>query len=179
MAPADPTTTRRFKCWYTGPYGEHVMLFHAISGASVGDFYAGVQEIITLMSEMQYDGVSWDHAEIAAPGSNLFFPYTGWTTITADSVYSPAANDSPSAFLNFCGRSQTDGRRVKLYLFEMGLAPTNNMRLLSSENGGVAAVVIALNDETSVIGTITGSIPVWGEYANTGQNDYLTHKARQ
>lgn len=178
MTPTPPNTAKRIKAWYTGPFGEHVMLFHARTGTSDGDFVASVADVVDKLIELQYDNTTWDRIEIAQPGSALFFPYDTWTPIIADNAAGVAATSDPSRYLNFAGRGGTDGVRVRLFLFETYITGDQQMRLQSGDNVNVAAVVTELNDETNTVGTISGSIPVWKAYANIGSNDYLTKKAR-
>lgn len=178
MAPTPPNTAKRIKVWYTGPYGEHVMLFHARTGTSDADFQAGVADIIDKMIELQYDGTTWNRAEIAQPGSALFFPISDWVTQTADNAAGTAPNDDPSRYLNMTGRSYVDGVQTRLFLFETYIKGDQQMRIQAAENANVDALIDVLNNEANPNGTISGSIPVWKSYVNVGSNDYLTKKAR-
>lgn len=178
MTPTPPNTAKRIKAWYTGPFGEHVMLFHARTGTSDEDFVTSVAAVVDKLIELQYDNTTWDRIELAQPGSPLFFPYGSWTPIIADNAAGVASTSDPSRYLNFAGRGGTDGVRARLFLFETYITGDQQMRLQAAENVNVEGVVNELNDETSRIGTISGSIPVWKEYANIGSNDFLTKKAR-
>lgn len=178
MPATPPTTAARLKVHYSAPTGSHTMLFHQVTGSLKSTFIDEVRSILLLMCACSWNGTSFDGAQYAAAGSILFFPEQSWVPVSASSGYDYAANDSPSAFLQWGGRSLTDGTRVKLYLLSTRFAPRNDMRYQLGEAGQVDAVTNALNAFGSVIATVSGTNPVWYTYANVGQNDYLTHKAR-
>ena len=53
------------------------------------------------------------------------------------------------------------------------------MRLSSAENADVSAIVSAIIAANEQVGAIDGSAITPYAYANVGQNDYITHKARR
>lgn len=179
MAPVPPNTTMRLRAHYTGPFDSHTMLFHATTGLSEADFIGDVQDIIDQMANCQYNGTVWDTAELAAAGSNLFFPVATWTPITSGSAINPVTGSGPSTFIQWGGRGLNDGVRVKLYLFETYLLPTDNMRYTPGENAAVDAVVTELQSADNNVGAIDGDTVGWYNYANSGQNDFITHRARR
>jgi len=179
LTPVNPTTTLRIRAHYTGPFGDHTMLLHAVLGATLSEFQSAVATLIVLFQPLQWDGTTWPTAEFASPGSNIFLPVRAWTPIYQSSTITPDYNACPSMFLNWAGRDTTVGTRVKLYLFETYINIRKDMRWNHGENSVVDAVVDALNDESSVIGNIAGRIPVWNNNGIVGENAYLTHKARR
>lgn len=179
MPPVPPNTTKRIRAHYTGPFDSHTMLFHATTGLSDSDFIGDVKDIIDQMSNLQYNGTTWDTAEIAQPGSALFFPITPWDAITSGSGFNPTVGSGPSTFVQFGGRGLNGGVRVKLYLFETYLLPTHNMRYIPAENAAVDAVIAELVSADNNVGTISGDVVGWYNYANSGQNDFITHRARK
>ena len=74
MAPVPPNTAKRIRAHYVGPFGTHSMLFHATTGLADADFIGDVVDALDQMVNCQYNGTTWDTAEIAQPGSALFFP---------------------------------------------------------------------------------------------------------
>lgn len=179
MAPVPPNTTMRLRVHYTGPFDSHTMLFHAQTGITVADFVGDVQDIVDQLVNIQYNGTVWATAELAAAGSPLFFPEASWTPITSGSGFNPAVGSGPSTFIQFGGRGLNNGVRVKLYAFETYLLPTNNMRYTAGENAAVDAVVTELLDANNNVGAIDGDVVGWYNYANSGQNDFITHRARR
>lgn len=179
MAPVDPTTTKRIRAHYTGPFGSHTMLFHATTGLSDADFLGDVQDVVELLANIQYDGTVWDTAESAAAGSALFFPLATWTPITSGSAIGTTGHIGASTFIQFGGRTLTSGVRTKLYLFETYLPASDNMKYTPGENAGVDAVITELQSADSNLGAIDGDIVGWYSYANGGQNDFITHRARR
>ena len=179
MAPANPFAQMRAKAHYTGPFGDHTMLFHNGLEGDQAAFRAAIADVVDAMLSLQWDGTTWNRLEVAAAGSHLYFDDSAWVTQTSDSTISPVTNSDPAAFLQFGGRSPSDGRRVKFYLLETVATPNEKMRYLVGDNAPVAAVVAALEDAGSVLGTITGSEIQYYQYANQGNNDYLVHRARR
>jgi len=178
MAPVDPTTTNRLRVHYTGPFGEHTMLFHGLLETSQAALRSAVAAVVSDMIGAQWDGTTWDTAEYAEAGSNLFFPDAVWDAITADNANNPTASSAPSAFLQFGGRGSEDGRRVKWYLFEVVTQGYNTMRIASSVTTTISNITNQLGTEVNSIGNIAGQPVNIYQYANVGQNDYLTRKAR-
>jgi len=178
MAPTDPNTAPRLRVTYTGPFGTHTMLFHGNLGTDAGDLAGDVSDFIDQAKELQYDGTVWSTAEFADEGSNLFFAYPGWTPITSTTGNDPGVASSPSAFVQFGGRDASSGTRVKLYLFEVTQQATQTMRINAGESALVDAVITELKSVDNNIANIAGRTPIWYSYANVGQNDFLTHKAR-
>lgn len=178
MPPTPPATTIRYKVHYTGPFNSHTMLFHGILGADPIVLRNAVRNVAIAMSGAQWNTTTWHAAEVALAGNTFFTADVGWTAVTRTSATNPSASSAPSHFANFGGRSPTTGKRVKFYLFEDTLGDTEDMRFSGPENADVAAIVNELISEDTVIGAIDGTDVVWYNYANVGQNDFLTHKAR-
>lgn len=176
MAPVNPNTALRLKAHYSGPLGTHTMLFHGLPGTTPVVMADAVRAIIQDLTTLQWNGTSWDSAQVAAAGSNFFFPIS-WTPITVASVLNPQANDTVGEYLEFGGRSTT-GRRTKIYLFEQVLGITPDMRYSTTENEGVNDIIAALNSNEA-IGAIDGTAVTWYGYANYGINDYWQKRARR
>jgi hypothetical protein len=155
------------------------MLFHAQTGEGDATFRTDVLNVILAMSGMCWNGTTFDSAEFAAAGSNIFSLDPGWSVVTRTSSTNPAATDAPSHFVQFGGRSPSTGKRVKYYLFEDATRDTADMRFSIAENADVAAVVDAIEAGAATIGAIDGTPITVYQYANVGQNDFLTHKARR
>jgi len=179
MAPADPNAQIRLRVSYLGPFNRHNMLFHSVGASSLVDLRTGVQAIITAMASCVWETVAFDRAEVADAGSPFFFPDAGWTSILSTTADNPSITNSPAQFVQWGGRAPFDGRRAKWYLFESIFGNNNSMRLAEFVNPAVDAVTNALQDNGDVVGTITGSQYVVYRYANLGQNDHITHEARQ
>ncbi len=179
MASVDPTTTSRMKVHYSGPFGEHTMLFHGELSSTQSELRTKVAEVVQDMSGMCWNGTTFFRAEYAAAASNLFFEDADWDAITRTSATNPGAADAPSHFIQFGGRTNPGGVRVKLYLFECALPDNEDMRYSVADSADVALVVADLNGPSQSIAAVNGIVAQWYAYANAGQNDYLTHKARR
>jgi len=178
MAPVDPTTTSRCRVHYSGPFGNHTMLFHGRTGVGEAALVSSVRNVIDLFAPLMFDGASFGSAEFAAAGSNLFFATT-WASIDSTGPENPVINNAPSLFIEFGARGDSDGVRAKLYLFESGFLPRADMRYQAGENADLDAAIAELQSQDSVIGNIAGTHVIWYSYVNVGENDYLTHKARR
>ena len=179
MAAVNPLTTWRMKVQYAGPFGRHTMLFHGqIEDTSVDNLVGDVQDFIDQAVALQWQGTTWDVAEVAAPTVAFFTPLIDWTPINSTSGIDGTTDHAPSAFVQFGGRSITSGVRVKLYLFETFVQPDANMRKGATELTAVGNVITELNSSDNEICAVDGSLVIWKNYANLGQNDHLTHKAR-
>lgn len=172
-------TALRLKVHYSGPFGRHTMLFHGQTGTPLATLVASVDNIIGLMKDACWDGVTFDSAEYSNPGSDFFTPYAGWVAKTASNGIAPNALTSPSIFLQFGGRSTATGVRAKWYLFEVRESTNPKMRYPLGTNGRVDGIIAALDNEAGVIAAVDGSEVVAYHYANIGENDFLTHKARR
>ena len=179
MAPTDPNTAPRMRVKYTGPFGTHVQLLHGNLGTTAADLAGDIADYIDQVVAVQFNDVVWDTAEFADEGSPLFFPYGAWTPINGTSGENPGPGNGPSAFIQFGGRDSSSGTRVKLYVFETFVLPNDAMRIPSADSPQVAGVIDELNSVDNNIANIAGRTPIWYQYANLGENDYLTHKARR
>jgi hypothetical protein len=179
MAAVDPTTTVRVRAHYSGPLGNHTMLFHGQGGSPAADVIANVREVISLMTVLQYQDTVWDTAEVAEAGVNLFFPVVGWVAIVTTSTNDPDANSDPAKFLEFGGRDNSSGTRKKLYLFETYATTKSDMRWNAGEAAPIDDVIDALTAAPDCGANVAGRTVIWYTYANVGSNDYLVHRARR
>ena len=179
MAPTPPNTTFRAKLGYSGPYGAHTMLVHGFIGATIEDMRPGLIAFVNALANFQYNTVVWDTLQYAEAGVNFFTEDIAWEPVDVGGAAGPSASDVPSRFVNFVGRSPSTAKRVKYHLFETYMNGDNNMRLTPAENANVGAVLDVLNDLDYFFDAIDGTPVVFKNYANLGQNDYLTHRARR
>lgn len=179
MTPVPVAETARLKAGYSGPFGRHTMLFHKNAAAADVDFIAAVRQVIGLMALLQWDAVTWDTADMAALGSNVFLPVAPWVPVTASSGLNPGPNSIPSSAIQFGGRGSVNGRRAKWFVYECGLAPLNDMRYAPGENSAVDDVVDSLIENTPLIRAIDGDSLGIYPYANFLTNKYLTRRARR
>lgn len=180
MAPADPLLTFRVVASYTGPRGSHTMLFHGDRNASLLDVVSDVRTLIEEMTILQLDTTTWDSAVLYEPDSNISFPLT-WDPIVADTSYTATSANPEGYFGQFGGRA-SNGRRFKLYLYELGLGTTRDNRIGAEELTDVGTVIAAIND-AYVLGNLrtiaNGAIAQAYPYMNLNLNDYLVRRSRQ
>lgn len=178
MAPLPSDNTTRYRVTYTGPFGTHTMLFHGAFEDTAETLRPMVADVIEAMKTACWGGTVFSTGEFALKDSHLFFLDAGWTPITTSGSAAPGTTDSPSQFMQYGGRDNPLGVRVKLYLFEVIYRGNAKMRLGYADTSDVSNVLDVLNSFDNTISTLSGDIPTWYNYANLGQNDYLTHKAR-
>lgn len=179
MSVTPRNTALRLKVHYQGPFGAHTMLFHGQTGTTAAELVASAQNIINLMKDACWDGTTFNVAEISQPGSDIFTIYPAWVPKVASNGIAPNAVSSPSTFLQFGGRSTSTGKRAKWYLFECREQPSQKMRYQLGQNGRVDGILAALDNEAGVIAAVDGTEVVPYRYANVGENDFLTHRARR
>jgi hypothetical protein len=155
------------------------MLFHFQAGTTSDDALTTITSVVDAMANAQWDGTSWDQMEFAVGGSDIFAP-VGWAAVTADTGFNPTGDSPPSNYVNFLGRSPTTGVRARWFLFENPLAGDNQMRYTRGEKTQVDDVVDALvTAALDNLGAIDGTGITIKLYANLGQNDHLTKRARR
>jgi len=179
MPVTPPQTSARLKIHYNGPYGDHVMLIRGGTDTSESTMVEMAMDLVGVMKVLNYNTVVYGSVEYAPAGQTFFNEVTGWTPVTAGGASGPASSDVPSRFLNFCGRSPSTGKRTKIYLFETYVNGDNSMRLSIAESVPISNVVDVLNDSANFFCAVDGTPCNWKAYANAGQNDYLTHRARR
>jgi hypothetical protein len=176
MAPIPASTVSRLKVKYTGPQGNHTMLFHGKVGVSEADLIASARVILTPMTGLVYGGTTFDNADYAVAGSNLYFPVS-WTPIVSASSATWSDADGYGKFLQWGGRG-ADGVRAKWYLFETSAALKKDMRWNRGESAGIDDVMDALLELDEIIGTVSGSTYSVYNYANVNFNDKAVAGAR-
>jgi hypothetical protein len=122
---------------------------------------------------------SWVGADYFPDGNNASQPVSGWVPIVNTTSSAPSADAAPSQFYNLVGRGSTTARRVKYYIFETAFEPNVAMRYTTAQSPSVEDLVDYLNSVASLETTIAEDKPFWKPYANVGQNDFLTHRARR
>jgi len=175
MAPLDPSNTERVKYTYQNSVNEHSIVFRVVTGTPTAQVDTVFQTILSNVGIgcMASTITGVDRALI---GSNVYNP-VGDSTLLGDSFGSGAGNPLQDAeSIGFVGRG-SDGRRSRLFLFGFGSADTN-FRILPSENPNVGNVVSLLNDPDTPLLTISGTAPVFNEYANINFNDHWVKDAR-
>lgn len=179
MSPVPPNTSASLYVDYTGPFSSHTIKFDFGSATTPANAVTKVTPVLNAMKPLLYNGASFNAARWRPAGSSVSITIA-WTPITSASGTNKGAASAPGTFLQWGGRAAS-GVRVKWYLFETYLPYTNDMRYNNGDDAGVDAVTTAL------IAAVAGSDPVTAAdmtapslytYANIGQNDYWTHKAR-
>lgn len=178
MADYLATNTPRIRLLQTGPRGTHHMTFRYAPGATQAAALAAVTPIAELMLPFMLAGSSWESAEAAAEGSDVFLPIE-WSPLVAGDTGGIASNADPYGhYVNFVGRS-LGGSRVAWYLFNTSYAfGTANNRLTSAERPILTALIAAFNANSGTIVGVDQTGFVMKSYANTGINDKVAKKSR-
>lgn len=177
MAPAPDNATARYKVFYTGPFGRHVMLFRYAAGTSLADMRNRSNAIIVAMAPFCWNGTNFDTAEYSTAGATIFNTDGDWDAVVASTSNNPGVYDSPARFLQWGGRDN-EGFRAKWYLFEVATLPRHTMRVTPAQDAQVGVVIDALSYPLNPVVTAGGGVAVIKGYANIGENDYLVHKVR-
>lgn len=178
MADYLPTNTARIRVTQTGPRGTHKMVFRVDPASTIALAMDEARSILTLMLPYMLAGSTWESAEVAAEGSDVFLPAT-FAPITG-AAGETAANATPyGLYLNFVGRT-TAGSRVAFYLFNVGPAlMTANNRLTPAEHSlTLPPLLAAFNGATGILAGIDQNSFVMKGYANSGIHDRVARKSR-
>jgi hypothetical protein len=174
---AVPTdTTNRLWVKKTGLTGTHEIMFRGQEGSNAVDLVGVAENFLDATSGLVYEGDTWVSARYAAAGDNLSFPVV-WTPMSGSnsSAYDPWKRPF---FVDWVGRG-LDGRRVRWSIQGAVQAPDNTYRFVEGENPGADAGIAALVASTSILATVSGSVPVIYHYADCGYNAYQQRKNRR
>lgn len=176
MAALDPATTDRYYLDYEGPMGKRTMQFRAATGTSQGSVVTSIITFINNIKSAVYTSVTFNALRFSNTGSNVSNPLV-WTPISG-TVAGTLAPENYPRYIDFVGRS-VDGRRVRLYVYGCNFVVTDDYRIQIAEQAVISQAVNYLNSAQSLFTTISGSVPVWKAYANSGYNSYHQKKRRQ
>lgn len=178
MADYVPFNTPRLKVLQTGPRGTHHMMFRFAPATSEANMISQARAITLKMLDLCIDGTSFESAETAAEGSDIFVPVAWGAAQVAGGGAGVSINDEYGRYVNFVGRS-TAGSRCAFYLFNVHkLTGTANNRLTTAENGAVGLVLTEIATTAINLVAIDQNPIVMKSYANTGINDAVAKKAR-
>lgn len=175
MAPISPDNTQRFFLDYTVCGYPHTHLCRAGStvtasdaGATIAAFFAALTSQFRLITVLGFRS--------AAPGTNITVPET-WP---GAATYGSGAGSpfETAQFLDFVGRGST-GHRVRASIF--GCSGTNaggDFRITPAEVSAIGDALDVLLSDGDIYLDIDYEVPVWHEYANSGQNAYWRNKIR-
>lgn len=176
MAPIAPNALPRSKVKYTGYGMSHTLLLHWGSATSQATAEANAAAVINELRRMFNSDTVFDGHDFIPAGTGIGNP-TAWTNVTGSSPGMGGLHWR-ARYVSFVGRGP-DGRRIRLFLFGAYPEPTNNYRITFAEDSNVAAVVNYLNGASSPLVTVSGSKPVWKNYANSGVHDFLLKRIRR
>lgn len=177
MPVSAPNLTVRYKVFYTGPFGRHVLLLRFAPGTTMATARNRSNAIIEAMAPFTWDGTNFDTAEYCPAGGSVFNADPDWEPVVSDTPNTAGPTSSPSRFLQWGGRD-SEGFRAKWYLFECATGPRSNMRVTPAQDAQIGVVIDALSYPIDPVVTAGGGVADLKGYANIGDNDYLTHKAR-
>jgi hypothetical protein len=178
MADFLQTNTPRLRVTQTGARGSHKLTFRYPPAGVLADAIAAARSIVTLMLAFNLSGTSYESAEWAAEGSDVFLPATWGSPITGGAQ--PAATNAVpyGLYLNFLGRTSA-GSRVAWYVFNTHPnSQSANNRLTPAESSDVTDLIAAFTTSATVLCGIDQNTFVMKAYANTGINDRIAKKSR-
>lgn len=178
MADYAASNTPRLKVLQTGPRGTHHMVFRFGVATSTANMISQARTVTLAMLALCLNGTTWESAELAAEGSEVFLPVAWGAAQVASGGDSVAVGDEYGRYVNFVGRS-TAGSRVAFYVFNVTRnSGTANNRLTAAEAAAVPDVIAALSAGGTNFAAIDQNPFVMKAYANTGINDAVAKKSR-
>lgn len=178
MADYIASNTKRLKVLQTGPRGTHHTIFRFPEVQSEATMITQARAVCTAFRMLCLDGTSYESAEVAHEGSEVFVPVAWGAAIVAAAGIPVTLNDEYGRYVNFVGRS-TGGSRVAFYLFNaQDNTRSANNRLTSAENAQVGNIIAALTAGGNNFVAIDQNPFFMKSYANTGINDAVAKKSR-
>lgn len=176
MAPVPDIHTDRYWADYEGPAGKHSMLFRFLPSVSEADAVTRITAVLNQFKTQVPATVQFNQVRKSFAGSNVSFPIT-WTPIVGTNATPLVGAQFPN-FISYVGRDM-NGVRTRMTLQGVPNIPDTDFRLLSGEVPSVAATLAALRAIAPSIMTVSGLIPIWNSYANTGVNAYFQRQRRK
>lgn len=174
LLPLPEDNTARYFLDYEGPYGKHSTQFRANPQGDPASVIPAIQGLINAVKPAIFSDTTFTGLRYADAGSNISNPLS-WAPISGTATGTLAPEFYPR-FFAFWGRGP-DGRELKLTFYGGNVGVSADYRMTGGENATIAACILYLNTQ-SVFTTISGSRPVWKQYANTGYNAYFQRKRR-
>lgn len=175
MAPLPTNLTDTYFVDYEGPMGQRSFQFRLSPGSLDADAQTSAQNFIGTLQPIIYTSVQFIALRKRVAGSTVSYPIT-WTAMAGTASGTLQQQDYPK-FVSFVGRSN-DGRRVKLSVYGVNLAISQDYRLSQGENAAVLAATQFLNGPTCPWVTISDNDPIWQLYGNQGYNSYFQQEQR-
>lgn len=174
LPPLPEYNTGRFFIDYEGPYGKHSAQLRGNFDVDPQSAVAAISSLLTTLKPIIVQDTTFTGVRYALSGTNISNPLS-FAPIQGTAAGTLAQIDYPR-FFAFWGRGP-DGRETKLTFYGGNVGVTNDYRITGGENATIAAVINQLNSSSQWT-TISGSRPIWKQYANTGYNAYFQRKRR-
>jgi len=176
VTPIPTTETARLKIFYTNAVAAHQCVVRIATATDAPEGESTFSDLTTAMTGF-FHASSVVAVQIAAEGSNLFFPYASSTLVGHTWGSGTAVPDTNAQFGQFSGRSVT-GPRAKCYLFGWkGIISA--YKLTGAEDEDISAAVDILNSAEVSFLAIDGQPTIWYDYVNIKPNDHWVHKSRR
>lgn len=175
MAPLPFNNTNVLFVDYSTTINDHTLLCRFDADDTGADAMATVDAFLTALSP-QLGDILINGARVQLLGTNVSFDVT-WTGAVGygDGTQTPA---SDAIFVDFVGRS-SDGRRVRAAVFgTKTLTGGDNYRAVPGEVAAFDDARDILEGTGAAFLTISGLVPIWKQYANTGVNAYWRNHNR-
>lgn len=166
--------TKRYFLDYSHAGVNHTLVVRTNNSVSDAAVISQIDAFLTDMAPM-LQTIDVVGLRVAVQGSNVTNPIS-WTGSPTFGAAAALAVSRPN-FLSFTGRG-TDGRKVRITVFGRNQSPTDNYRVTNAENAAVGDALAQLAFVTGIFTTISGSQPVWNQYANAGSNAYWQREVR-
>jgi len=180
MAPLPPNTTGVLTVTYSGDFGIRSFQFRNAATTPLASHINNVADFIeAAFGPFWYADVQVTGATYSELGSLISLP-VAFPQIEGQATGTQNPADYPE-FLSIVGRGRTNGRRLRLSVYGLVTAVTDNYRQAETETV-IAQTVLPLARDLVLSGslaTIDGDAPVLYAYLNAGFNAYHQRKARR
>lgn len=174
MAALPQSNTARFLLDYADANNSHTMEMRCADGVGAVDAEVAFNGVLTAVED-RLSLINIIGLRHIVKGSNISVP-VAWGGPTTYGAGAQTPINAP-CFFSAVGKD-TAGRRARVYIYGIVGLNDASYRLEPGESGLPDALLTALTADPTVWLSISGLVPYWHRYINTGLNSYYQRKAR-
>jgi hypothetical protein len=175
MAPLPSNNTKVWFLDYVVCSEEHTLQARSGDSVDASEASADLDQLLSAITDEIFE-MTITRLRVREQGSTVSLPAT-WS---GGATYGDGAgvHGQSAQYGDFVGRS-FEGRRVRLAIFGWKATISGvDFRVTSAEDSAIADAVALLNTTSDMFLAIDGTVPVWYDYANLGDNAYWRNRIR-
>lgn len=175
MAPLPESNTSRYFLTYSVNGHNHTATVRDDGTVTPATFSEQMGAFLEALSPLLFTS-TFVRLESAAAGSNVRVPVP-WSGPTEWGGGGGAEQNTP-LFWSFTGKS-ADGRRFRLEIFGRNVPENANWRVYAIDDTSIAAAIAELETTEPMFLTISGSGPIYNQYANQSDSQHWIGELRK